>query len=176
MDRLSDGEPLRRVMRAQGINIPRLVDLTRDIDPDERGVSLAVIGALTSNGPSARAGCHPRTAYLISKALRQPIERLFEIPDIEVFGMPSRTTKGAVHSAVSSTRPTITEIVEKRPWVDVHEIAENHGFDVQTIYQWVKTDPDFPYLRIGRGKRKILRFDPAAVDAYLRTQAERNAA
>ena len=47
--------------------------------------------------------------------------------------------------------------------VDVNELARRLGISRHTIYSWV-SQRRIPYLKVGR----LLRFEPTAVDAWLR--------
>lgn len=73
-----EGRPLRDAMASAGLSIADLARKTRDIDPDGHGVSKSTIGHLVATGSSARRGCHPRNARLISKALGREIANYFD--------------------------------------------------------------------------------------------------
>ena len=54
------------------------------------------------------------------------------------------------------------------------QLADLLNVTVLTIYRHVKTDPHFPTpIRISR---RVLRFDPADVDAYISSRRQRTAA
>lgn len=80
LNRKSDGRPLRRAMANAGMSIPQLAAATRAVDPDGRGVSRSIIGALVSRGSFTRDRCRLRTAWLIATALHVPLQDLFDMP------------------------------------------------------------------------------------------------
>ncbi|WP_168087020.1 XRE family transcriptional regulator [Streptomyces bohaiensis] len=80
LHRLDHGRPLRRAMEAAGLTGPDLAKRTREVDPEGRGVSPAVVGFLTSTGRSGRDRCRIRTAWLIATGVNAPLQELFSMP------------------------------------------------------------------------------------------------
>jgi hypothetical protein len=77
--RREEGQPIKDAMREQRLTLPRLAELTKELDPDGNGVSFQLIGRLTTaQGLSARETTSPRSAALIARALERPEEALFE--------------------------------------------------------------------------------------------------
>jgi hypothetical protein len=81
LHRRSNGQPLRRAMKAAGLSIPKLAAATRGVDEAGLGVSRSAIGMLVSEGKSGRERCRLRTAWLIADALDAPLQRLFAMPE-----------------------------------------------------------------------------------------------
>jgi hypothetical protein len=82
LPRKSNGEPLRRAIKASGLSIPKLAAATKEVDETGRGVSHGAIGMLANEaGKSARQRCRIRTAWLIAEALNQPLQKLFDMPE-----------------------------------------------------------------------------------------------
>lgn len=79
-------------MEAAGLSGPELAQATREVDPDGRGVSPALIGFLTCAGRSARERCRLHSGWLIATALNEPLQDLF-MPDV----LPTQT-KGKQHA------------------------------------------------------------------------------
>ena len=79
--RKSDGRPLRDAIQAAGLSCPKLAAATKQLDPNGRGISPALVGRLTGRGTSARDHCRPRTAQLIAQALGRGVEELFTLPE-----------------------------------------------------------------------------------------------
>jgi hypothetical protein len=76
--RLGDGQAIRDAMGASQLNLTRLAERTRELDPDGKGVSYQLIGFLTAQGRSKRDTASPRSAALIAQALGRPQDALFE--------------------------------------------------------------------------------------------------
>lgn len=70
---------LRQAMKDVGYSIPDLSIRTKEIDPAGKGVSIALIGFLVSEGKSARDTCTVASGELIAEALGRPIESLFAV-------------------------------------------------------------------------------------------------
>ncbi|MGP4114613.1 XRE family transcriptional regulator [Streptomyces sp. 4N509B] len=70
MQRVDGGEPLRAGIAKAGLSIPKLAALTKEIDPDGRGLSASYIGFYASTGRSAREKTSKRAADLMTKALK----------------------------------------------------------------------------------------------------------
>lgn len=70
MQRVDRGQPLRDAIAKAGLSIPKLAALTKEIDPDGRGLSASYIGFYTSTGRSAREKTSKRAAGLMTKALK----------------------------------------------------------------------------------------------------------
>lgn len=94
--RRDEGRPIRAAMDAAGLSGPDLAQITRQIDPDGRGVSPALVGFLAGSGRSARDRCRLRSAWLIAEALEQPMQRLF---------MPSDSTSTVERSIPHGNEP-----------------------------------------------------------------------
>ena len=69
MQRVDNGRPLREAMERANLSIPQLAAITKEIDPDGRGLSQSLIGFYTSSGSSGRERASERTAGLIVAAL-----------------------------------------------------------------------------------------------------------
>ena len=69
MRRVDNGRPLREAMERAGLSIPQLAAITKEIDPDGRGVSQSLIGFYTSTGRSGREQASDRAAGLMVAAL-----------------------------------------------------------------------------------------------------------
>lgn len=80
LNRKSGGRQLREAMATAGMSIPQLAAATRAVDPDDRGVSRSIIGALVSRGSFTRDVVRLRTAWLIATALDVPLQDLFDMP------------------------------------------------------------------------------------------------
>ncbi|MFF9643646.1 XRE family transcriptional regulator [Kitasatospora aureofaciens] len=80
LNRKGNGRPLREAMASAEMSIPQLAAATKAVDPDGRGVSRSIIGALVSRGSFTRDRCRLRTAWLIATALDQPLQSLFDMP------------------------------------------------------------------------------------------------
>lgn len=77
MHRLGNGKPIRDAMAASGLSIPKLAARTKEIDPEGKGLSQALIGFYVSTGSSAREHATERTMRLMAEALDSPTEELF---------------------------------------------------------------------------------------------------
>ncbi|MFD3520492.1 XRE family transcriptional regulator [Streptomyces sp. NPDC058653] len=77
MYRRNGGQPIRDAIRRAGLSIPRLAARTKEIDPDGRGLSQALIGFYASDGASGRESASTRTTELMAAGLDSPIEELF---------------------------------------------------------------------------------------------------
>lgn len=82
LHRRDDGRPIREAMEAAGMSGPDLAQATRNVDPDGKGISPALIGFLTGTGRSARDRCRLNSAWLIAQALRKPLQDLFSMPRV----------------------------------------------------------------------------------------------
>lgn len=80
MRRLDEGRPLRKAMKAAGLSIADVVELTKKADPTGYGVRKSTIGHLITTGRSARENCDDRASRLIAEALDSPIENFFALP------------------------------------------------------------------------------------------------
>jgi hypothetical protein len=78
--RLDEGRPLRQAMKAAGLSIADVVELTKKADPTGYGVKKSTIGHLITTGRSARPSCDDRASYLIAEALGSPVENFFALP------------------------------------------------------------------------------------------------
>ncbi|MEU5979425.1 XRE family transcriptional regulator [Streptomyces sp. NPDC047315] len=92
--RKSEGQPIRTEMERQGLSLGRLSELTREVDPEGRGVSPAAIGRIAGTGRTAHPQCELRTAWLIAEGLDARLHRLF--------AMPSRSTLTVERSRVDA--------------------------------------------------------------------------
>ncbi|WP_436772034.1 XRE family transcriptional regulator [Yinghuangia sp. YIM S09857] len=78
MRRRDHGQAIRTAMKRAGLSIPALARATREVDPERKGVSQALIGFLVcADGTSARDTCGTRPAALISQTLNRPTSALF---------------------------------------------------------------------------------------------------
>ncbi|GGJ87378.1 hypothetical protein GCM10011583_18630 [Streptomyces camponoticapitis] len=88
MYRRNGGKPIRDAIRRAGLSIPRLAARTKEIDPEGRGLSQALIGFYASEGASGRESASTRTTELMAAGLDSPIEELFgdhpDPPSIQV--------------------------------------------------------------------------------------------
>ncbi|MGW1015648.1 XRE family transcriptional regulator [Streptomyces niveus] len=88
MYRRNGGQPIRDAIKRAGLSIPRLAARTKEIDPDDRGLSQALVGFYVSDGASGRESVSTRTAELMAAGLDSPIEELFgdqpDPPSIQV--------------------------------------------------------------------------------------------
>jgi hypothetical protein len=77
MYRRNGGQPIRDAIKRAGLSIPRLAARTKEIDPEERGLSQALVGFYVSEGASGRESATARTVELMAAGLDSPIEELF---------------------------------------------------------------------------------------------------
>jgi len=77
MYRRDGGRPIREAIKREGISIPLLAARTKEIDPEGRGLSQALIGFYTSEGASGRESATARTAALVAAGLNSPTEEFF---------------------------------------------------------------------------------------------------
>jgi|GEM_PF-2867556 len=155
MRRLDKGKPIRAAIAAAGLDIPRLADATREVDPEGKGLSRSLIGFLVSTGRSAREECSDRAAGLLAEALDAPLERLFAI-EAPLSVAAESTSTPRVQIMTSDSPPLPPQLMTSQ------QLA---GF-LQKSLSWldkqVKSDPDFPVHYVGRSRR----FDPREVLAY----------
>lgn len=76
------GAPIRVAMKRRGLSVERLAAATRKVDVTGRGVSKQTIWKVAGSGAAASEGCRLRTAWLISAALRAPLQSLFDMPTV----------------------------------------------------------------------------------------------
>jgi hypothetical protein len=156
MQRLNKGEQLRSAMSAAGLDIPRLVEVTRAVDPTGRGVSRAAIGFLVSQGRSARETCSDRAAELLAQALGAPVEDLFVVEESALSAVGESTSTPGVQNTMDApplpapllTTAQLRNFLQKSPsWLE----------------KQIATDPEFPVHYAGRSRR----FDVTEVLAHL---------
>lgn len=85
--RKDDGQPIRAAMRAAGLSGPQLAEATREVDPEGKGISPAAVGRVAGKGETAQERTRLRTAWLMSLALKEPVQDLFDL-----FRMPAAST------------------------------------------------------------------------------------
>lgn len=162
MERLDNGRPLREALRTRGLSLARVAELTRDADPEGRGVAVATLGFLVATGSSARETCTERVAHLIAEALDMAPEMLFSSPDIQSFGMPGLSTdRGTQSTKAGSGMPDLADVAWNH--VSAQRMADILQMHVRTLHEHTKADPDFPHLKAGRKYK----YHPATVLAYL---------
>lgn len=77
MYRIEGGRPIRIAIQRAGLSIPKLAERTKEIDPEGKGLSQALIGFYTSTGASGRETASDRTVTLMAAGLNSPTEELF---------------------------------------------------------------------------------------------------
>lgn len=77
MFRRDRGRPIREAIKRAGLSIPLLAKRTREIDPEGKGLSPALIGFYTSTGASGRESISDNAARLIAAGVDSPTEELF---------------------------------------------------------------------------------------------------
>ncbi|MGW2861850.1 helix-turn-helix domain-containing protein [Streptomyces sp. NPDC001205] len=77
MHRLDNGQPLRNAMKAAGLSIERLAEMTKQADPAGYGISQSAIGHMVSTGPSGRNRFEDRSCDLVARALERPVQEFF---------------------------------------------------------------------------------------------------
>lgn len=77
MYRREGGRPIREAIERAGLSIPKLAARTKEIDPEGRGLSQALIGFYASEGASGRESASDRTIRLMAAGLNTPTEELF---------------------------------------------------------------------------------------------------
>ena len=77
MYRRDRGRPIREAIQRAGLSIPRLAERTREIDPEGKGLSQALIGFYTSTGASGRESISDHAAELLAAGVNSPTEELF---------------------------------------------------------------------------------------------------
>ena len=77
MYRRDGGRPIREAIERAGLSIPRLAARTKEIDPEGRGLSQALIGFYTSTGASGRESISNHAAELLAAGVNSPTEELF---------------------------------------------------------------------------------------------------
>lgn len=161
MRRRNKGRPIKAAMQAAGLDIPHLVEATRQADPDGQGLSRAYIGFLVSTGKSGRDECSDRAAGLLAEALSAPMEDLFDTgAPLSVAAESTSTPRMQIMTSDSSPLPT--QLMTSKQLV---------GF-LQKSLSWLEKelrDPDFPVHYAGRSRR----FNPHEV---LEHQAEKRRA
>ncbi|MDT0567864.1 hypothetical protein RM704_10350 [Streptomyces sp. DSM 3412] len=161
MRRLDKGAPLRAAMTAAGLDIPRLAAKTREIDPDQKGLSKSLVGFIVGSGKTAREECSDRAAELVAAALGREVTTLFE-PVVFTLGESTSTRKSWTGDgrkplpAQLMDQRSLAEFLRKSPsWIDkqIQDAAERGELWPGLIY-------------VGRSRR----FDPHAVLDAMRRQ------
>lgn len=106
MQRRDGGARLRKAMADEGYSIPRLAEQTKAVDPAGYGVSSSLIGALVSQGSSARERCRRRSAELIAAALPRPVDDLFrDAPTPHDRNIRNRRMKDPMNAETRQEKP-----------------------------------------------------------------------
>ncbi|MBE4783964.1 hypothetical protein [Streptomyces caniscabiei] len=161
MRRLDKGAPLRAAMKAAELDIPRLAAKTREIDPDQKGLSKSLIGFIVGGGKTAREECSDRAAELVSAALGREVTTLFE-PVVFTLG---ESTSTRTSWTVDGRKPLPAQLMDQRAlakflrkspsWIDAQIADAKERGEL-----W----PGLIY--VGRSRR----FDPHAVLDAMRKQ------
>lgn len=77
MYRRDGGRPIRTAIQRAGLSIPKLAARTKEIDPEGKGISQALIGFAVSEGVSGREPVSDHAAHLMAAGLDAPLEELF---------------------------------------------------------------------------------------------------
>lgn len=164
MRRLNKGAELRSAMTDAGLDIPRLVEATRRVDPEGNGLSRAAIGFLVSRGKSARETCSSHAADLLAEALGVPLGDLFVVEESALSAVGESTSTPGVQNVMSEASPPLP--------ARLLTSAQLCAF-LQKSASWLEkeiaTDREFPVHYVGRSRR----FDQAEV---LTHQAEKRRA
>ncbi|MCI4143014.1 XRE family transcriptional regulator [Streptomyces sp. MMS20-AI2-20] len=80
--RKGEGKPLRDAMKRRGVTQAELAARTRAVDVRGQGVSVATVIKVTGSGRTAAPKCRLRTAWLITTALDEPLQRHFDMPSV----------------------------------------------------------------------------------------------
>lgn len=80
--RKDGGAPIRGAMKQRGLSAEGLAAATQGVDVAGRGVSKHTIWKVSGGGATASKECRLRTAWLISAALRKPLQSLFDMPNV----------------------------------------------------------------------------------------------
>ena len=80
--RKGEGKPLRDAMKRHGVTQAELAARTRAVDVRGQGVSVATVSKVTGSGRTAADRCRLRTAWLITTALDEPLQRHFDMPSV----------------------------------------------------------------------------------------------
>jgi hypothetical protein len=92
--RKGEGQPLRAAMERTGVTQADLAEKTRTVDVREQGVSLATVIKVTGRGKTAANKCRLRTAWLITTALNEPLQRHFDMPSVSTDTVERSTPHG----------------------------------------------------------------------------------
>lgn len=152
MIRRDNGRPIREAMDRAGIDIKGLAAMTRQYDPDGRGISKTLVGYAVATGKTGRDEFSPRASSLISDALNAPLEHFFEHD--EAIGMPSEYAS----SSASGTELQMLSPPSVEPLLSNRELAVALKRSVSWIYRQLREYPrthphPFPYHPVGSGKR-----------------------
>lgn len=148
MRRLNKGAPIRTAMSEAGLDIPRLVEATRKVDPTGAGLSRAYIGFITGAGASAREECSDRAGELLSQALDKPVEDLF-------------ATEPPCSAVVESTSTPRVQIMTSDPTAPPAPLLTSKELcawlrkSPSWLEREIKTDPTFPVHYAGRSRRFV---------------------
>ncbi|MGW3166940.1 hypothetical protein ACWC9Q_29600 [Streptomyces sp. NPDC001142] len=155
MRRLDRGAPLRAAMRAAGLDIPRLAARTKDVDPEDKGLSASYVGFITGGGKSAREECSDRAADLIATALNRDIEDLFEA----TFPIPEESTSTRIPEIGRRRRPELPEQLMDQRELSQFLRKSMSWIDKQIQEAQARGDQWPGLIYVGRSRR----FDPRAV-------------
>jgi hypothetical protein len=92
--RKDEGQPLRAAMERTGVTQVDLAEKTRTVDIRGQGVSLATVIKVTGRGKTAANKCRLRTAWLITTALDEPLQRHFDMPSVSTDTVGRSTPHG----------------------------------------------------------------------------------
>lgn len=165
MRRLNKGAALRQAMADAGLDIPRLVEATQQVDPQGNGLSRAMIGFIVGRGKSAREECSDRAADLLARALHTPLEDLFAV----------EASSSVAHESTSTPRVQI--MTSDSPSLPPQLLTSKQlAAFLQKSLSWLEKEvktPGFPVHYVGRSRR----YDPNEVlDFQRHRRAQRLAA
>lgn len=80
--RKAKGKPLRDAMLRSGLTQADLAAKTKAVDIRGQGVSLSTVIKVTGRGKTAADKCRLRTAWLVTTALGEPLQRHFDMPSV----------------------------------------------------------------------------------------------
>lgn len=166
MRRLDKGARLRAAMEAAELDIPRLAAKTKDVDPEGKGLSRALVGFIVGRGKSAREECSDHAAGLISAALAGEVDDFFEEP---VFTLKESTSTRRSQAGAQGKTPELPERL-----MDQAELArflrKSMSWIDKQIQDWAREHDDGDHwpglIYVGRSRR----FNPHEVLAGMQRQ------
>ncbi|MEU5716602.1 helix-turn-helix transcriptional regulator [Streptomyces sp. NPDC020403] len=88
------GKPLRDAMKRKGMSAEQLAAATKEVDVTGRGISAATVWKITGSGSTATDECRPRTAWLMTTAMGEPLQDHFDMPTVSTDTVERSTHHG----------------------------------------------------------------------------------